>query len=62
MYSFKNDYSEGAHSRILNALVKTNFEQTDGYGTDDYTKIAIDLLKKKMNCEDVDIHLLVGGT
>lgn len=28
MYSFKNDYSEGAHSRILNALVETNLEQT----------------------------------
>ena len=43
MYSFKNDYSEGAHSRILNALVKTNLEQTDGYVPDDYTKRAIDL-------------------
>jgi threonine aldolase len=62
MYSFKNDYSEGAHSRILNALVKTNLEQTDGYGTDSYTKRAIDLLKEKIDCEDVDIHLLVGGT
>ncbi|OOM78752.1 Low specificity L-threonine aldolase [Clostridium puniceum] len=62
MYSLKNDYSEGAHSRILNALVETNMQQTDGYSTDYYTKRAIDLLKRKMECEDVDIHLLVGGT
>jgi threonine aldolase len=62
MYSFKNDYSEGAHSRILNALVKTNLEQTDGYSTDCHTERAIELLKKKIDCEDVDIHLLVGGT
>jgi len=62
MYSLKNDYSEGAHPRILNALVKTNLEQTDGYSTDYYTKRAIDLLKKKIDREDVDIHLLVGGT
>jgi threonine aldolase len=62
MYSFKNDYSEGAHPRILNALVETNLEQTDGYSTDCYTERAIDLLKKQINCEDVDIHLLVGGT
>lgn len=62
MYSFKNDYSEGAHSRILNALIETNLEQTDGYSTDYHTEKAIELLKKKLDCEDVDIHLLVGGT
>jgi len=62
MYSFKNDYSEGAHSRILNALVETNFEQTDGYGTDNHTERSVNLLKKKIDREDVDIHLLVGGT
>lgn len=62
MYSFKNDYSEGAHSRILNALVETNLEQTDGYSTDYHTGKAIELLKRKMDCEDADIHLLVGGT
>lgn len=62
MYSFKNDYSEGAHERIINALVKTNYEQTEGYGTDYYTEKAKDLLKNKMCREDVDIHLLAGGT
>lgn len=62
MYSFKNDYSEGAHERIINALVKSNYEQTDGYGTDDYTEKAKDLVKKKINREDLEIHLLVGGT
>ena len=62
MYSFTNDYSEGAHSRIVNALLETNLEQTSGYGTDYHTEKAIELLKKKMDCEDVDIHLLVGGT
>ncbi|OPJ61270.1 threonine aldolase family protein [Clostridium chromiireducens] len=62
MYSFKNDYSEGAHERILNALIKTNYEQTDGYSTDEYTENAKALLKKKMCREDADIHLLVGGT
>jgi threonine aldolase len=62
MYSFKNDYSEGAHSRILNALVETNLDQTEGYSTDYHTKNAIELLKKKIDNENVDIHLLVGGT
>lgn len=62
MYSFKNDYSEGAHPRILQALIESNMEQNEGYGEDKYTKQAIELLKEKMKCEDVDIHLLPGGT
>ena len=44
MYSFTNDYSEGAHSRILNALVETNLEQTGGYSTDYLCIKLIDLL------------------
>lgn len=62
MYSFKNDYSEGVHPRILKALSDTNFEQCDGYGEDKYTEDSIKLLKKIIKREDIDIHLLVGGT
>ena len=32
MYSFLNDYSEGAHPQILEALNQTNLIQTVGYG------------------------------
>ncbi len=62
MYSFKNDYSEGAHPRILNALVETNLEQAEGYGRDRYSMQAIELLKERMGRADVDIHFLSGGT
>ncbi|WP_423798609.1 threonine aldolase family protein [Neobacillus sp. SAB-20_R2A] len=62
MYSFKNDYSEGAHPRILNALLESNLEQEDGYGEDRYTSEAIKLIKEKMGRTDVDVHLLAGGT
>ncbi len=62
MYSFKNDYSEGAHSRILEALIKCNMEQSEGYGEDIFTARAIKLIKEKIRREDVDVHLLVGGT
>lgn len=62
MYSFKNDYSEGAHPRIIEALVKTNLEQTDGYSTDPHCERAYRLIKQKLQREDVQIHLLVGGT
>lgn len=62
MYSFKNDYSEGAHPRILNALIESNFVQEEGYGEDRYTQKAIELLKERMIRTDVDIHFLTGGT
>lgn len=62
MYSFKNDYSEGAHPRILTALIESNDEQVDGYGEDRYSQKAINLLKERMGRTDIDIHLLTGGT
>ncbi|MFE8700846.1 threonine aldolase family protein [Cytobacillus sp. FJAT-54145] len=62
MYSFRNDYSEGAHPRILNALMETNLEQEAGYGADRFTREAVEFLKGKMGQADVDVHLLSGGT
>lgn len=62
MYSFKDDYSEGAHPRILEALIQTNLQQMKGYGEDEYTREAIELIKKKLKHRDVDVHLLSGGT
>lgn len=62
MYSFKNDYSEGAHPRILQALIDSNLEQEDGYGEDRFSREAVELLKERIGRKDVDIHLLAGGT
>ena len=62
MISFKNDYSEGAHPRILKTLVDTNMEQVEGYGLDRFSLEAIGLLRQKINREDVDIHFVSGGT
>ena len=62
MYSFKNDYSEGAHPRLLEALGACNFKQAEGYGLDRYTQAAVKLLKQLVENEAVQIHLLSGGT
>jgi threonine aldolase len=62
MYSFKNDYSEGAHPNILKALLEVNLEQDAGYGEDRYTIKAVELLKQKIKCSNIDIHFLPGGT
>ena len=34
-YSFANDYSEGCHPSVLNALVESNLVQQSGYGDDE---------------------------
>lgn len=62
MYSFLCDYSEGAHPRILDALIRTNLEQSDGYGLDDHCRNAAYFIQQKIGREDVDVHFLVGGT
>ena len=62
MYSFRNDYSEGAHPNIIESLVRTNKEQTLGYGEDAYTSEAKELIKRHIGREDVAVHFLVGGT
>ncbi len=62
MYSFKNDYSEGAHPRILEALAKASREQNDAYGNDYHSLRAIKLIKQQIRCDDVDIHFIEGGT
>lgn len=62
MYSFKNDYSEGAHPKVLERLIESNLEQSSGYGLDPYTKGSIDKIKDAIGNHDVDIHLISGGT
>lgn len=62
MYNLKNDYAEGAHPRILRALMETNFEQTEGYGGDPYCLEAADLIKERLGRGDVDVHFIPGGT
>ena len=40
MISFENDYSTGAHPRILEALAATNLEPAPGYGGDRFCESA----------------------
>ncbi|WP_369934636.1 threonine aldolase family protein [Xanthomonas tesorieronis] len=60
--SFRNDYSEGAHPRLLAALAAASGEQNDGYGLDRHSARAAQLIRRECACEQADVHLLVGGT
>lgn len=62
MISFKNDYSEIAHKNILDLLYKASNEQNNGYGLDEHSIKAKELIKDQIKKENVDIHFLIGGT
>ncbi|MBR3929231.1 MAG: aminotransferase class V-fold PLP-dependent enzyme [Clostridia bacterium] len=62
MIRFECDYLEGAHPKIMEALMSTNFEQHCGYSEDDICTEARALIKKAVQNENADVHFLVGGT
>lgn len=62
MIRFNCDYQEGAHPRIMQALLDTNMEQTCGYGEDEYCNAAREAIKKVCQSPDAAVHFLVGGT
>ncbi len=61
-YSFLNDYSEGCHPDILTALSRTNRVQQTGYGEDEYSLRAKQLIRDKMNSLSSGVYLVSGGT
>ena len=48
MIYFNNDYSEGCHPKVLDALTKTNMIQTFGYGEDEYCAAAAAKIRSLM--------------
>ena len=62
MIYFDSDYMAGAHPKVMERLIETNYEQTTGYGTDAYTAKAIELVREACGTPDARVHFLVGGT
>ena len=62
MIRFNCDYLEGAHPKILEKLLETNFVQTLGYGEDEYCERARAVIREKCGAPDAYVQFLVGGT
>lgn len=76
MHSYRNDYSEGAHPAILEALVRTNMEQHVGYTEDDWCVKARETIRKAIiqsdakgalaqagiESDDLQVEFVAGGT
>lgn len=62
MSNFKNDYSVGAHPNILKKLLESNNTVQNGYGDDEYSAEAKEILKQKIENSSARIFFLSGGT
>ncbi|HZJ99339.1 MAG TPA: aminotransferase class V-fold PLP-dependent enzyme [Tissierellaceae bacterium] len=62
MYSFANDYSEGAHPKVLDLMLETNLQQNRGYGRDIHCDKAKEYIKEEIQDNDAEIHFIAGGT
>ena len=61
-HSFKNDYSELAHPQILEALSAVGGMQFEGYGLDEHSERAAELIREKIALSSADVHFISGGT
>lgn len=57
-----NDYSETAHPRILDALVRTNNVQHLGYGLDPICVDACKLIREECGKPNATVYFVSGGT
>lgn len=61
---FDTDYMAGAHPAVMEALLATNLEETPGYGEDQYTLEAKELILEACGStsDETDVNFLIGGT
>ena len=62
MLSFENDYIQGCHGKILEALSLTNYDKEPGYGTDRFSRSAAERIRLACQCPGAEVYFLSGGT
>ena len=62
MIYFRSDYSLGAHPKVMQALIDTNMEHTDGYAEDKFSFETADMIREMIGKPDAHVHFMVGGT
>lgn len=62
MTTFENDYSAGAHPKVMQRLLETNLVPQTGYGNDEYCASAREKIRAACGCPKADVFFLVGGT
>ena len=62
MLYFRNDYSTGAHPRVLQALAEAGQTCYPGYGEDPWCERAADTIRALCRAPEARVHFLTGGT
>ncbi|MBQ9189033.1 MAG: low specificity L-threonine aldolase [Clostridia bacterium] len=62
MLAFECDYNNGAHPIVLQHLLKTNDTSQVGYGEDEYTSHAAQLIREFCGTPNANVYFLAGGT
>ena len=62
MINFMNDYNAAAHPRVLEAILSASEGRFTGYGTDEATAEAAEIVRGLVGCPGADVHFLPGGT
>lgn len=62
MISFESDYTNGAHPKILEALLRSNEETVPGYGNDPFCDSAKEKIRAAIKRPDADVFFISGGT
>lgn len=62
LYSFLDDYSEGAHPALLQALISSNHTQQVGYGNDAFSASARASIRHLLGCPDAGVFFVPTGT
>ena len=62
MLYFKSDYTEGAHPKLLDALLRTNLVSQPGYGEDCFCAAAAEKLRRACQTPQAGVFFLTGGT
>ena len=62
MLNFECDYMKGACREVLDRLVRTNMDETPGYGADSYCQSATERIREACGCPGARVYFLTGGT
>jgi len=62
MIDFRNDYSQGAHPKVLDKLGRINMDQNPGYGQDEHCRAALQWVRQTVGMQRAALHFVSGGT
>ena len=62
MLSFESDYIMGAHPKIFEKMMQTNYQSQPGYGADAFSRRAVRKIRKACGSPKAQVFFLAGGT